>query len=79
LVRFDGVRFTVFDRGNSPGLGADSGVQLREDAASQTPVRKSSARAFADVSWTPIPFSASGFSPARLAFGEPRRTFGFIR
>src|SRR5688500_17554594 len=31
LVRFDGVRFTVFNKSNSPGLASNRFVQLFED------------------------------------------------
>jgi ligand-binding sensor domain-containing protein len=31
LVRFDGVRFTVFNKGNSPGLASNRFVELFED------------------------------------------------
>jgi len=33
LARFDGVRFTVFDRNNSPGMSANDCTVLHEDAA----------------------------------------------
>src|SRR6266849_5382558 len=32
LVRFDGVRFTVFDKGNSPGISSNRFLRLYEDA-----------------------------------------------
>ncbi len=32
LARFDGVRFTVFNKGNSPGIGSNRFVCLYEDA-----------------------------------------------
>ena len=31
LVRFDGVRFTVFRSGNHPGIGSDRGLAIPED------------------------------------------------
>jgi hypothetical protein len=31
LVRFDGVRFTVFDKGNTPGIVSNRFQQIRED------------------------------------------------
>src|SRR2546425_1508857 len=33
LVRFDGVRFTVFNRGNSPGISSNRFLRLYEDAS----------------------------------------------
>src|SRR5262247_3504497 len=33
LARFDGVRFTVFNRGNSPGLPSNRITALYEDSA----------------------------------------------
>src|SRR5207237_2685805 len=33
LVRFDGVRFTVFNRGNSPGVSSNRFLRLYEDAS----------------------------------------------
>ena len=33
LARFDGVRFTVFDKNNSPGMSANDCTVLHEDAA----------------------------------------------
>ncbi len=32
LVRFDGVRFTVFDKGNSPGISSNRFLRMYEDA-----------------------------------------------
>src|ERR1700687_1417768 len=32
LVRFDGVRFTVFNKGNTPGLSSNRFLRLYEDA-----------------------------------------------
>lgn len=32
LVRYDGVRFTIFDKGNTPGIGNNQFVSLHEDA-----------------------------------------------
>src|ERR1043166_5748127 len=34
LVRFDGIRFTVFDENNTPGLGSSRVVSLFEDSRS---------------------------------------------
>jgi len=31
LARFDGLRFTIFDTGNTPGLGSNRFVKLKED------------------------------------------------
>src|SRR5690349_12124035 len=33
LVRFDGVRFTVFNRANSPGISSNRFLRLYEDSA----------------------------------------------